>query len=252
MPARRRCSGVALASCPLISAAFAMFEIGSHLGGAVKVALVLNGDEPDGNDLKLLSACEAIVCADGAAQVMLKTNHPPTVIVGDLDSLRPDAYKWADALDIPIEKHKADKDQTDGELALEKAISLGATSLLILGGHGGRSAMFLANLKLLRRCHDLNIEASMVGRGESIRLFSAGNEHIWAGRAGATLNVLPIDGDAVVTLEGTSFDGKERTFEQKSARGVSNQILKDGARIRVHSGTVLAIIERKKQEYHAI
>ena len=54
------------------------------------------------------------------------------VIVGDLDSLNPDAYKWADALDIPIERHNKDKDETDGELALTKALSLGATSILIL------------------------------------------------------------------------------------------------------------------------
>ena len=219
---------------------------------SVKVALVLNGDEPGPDDLKLLSACDAIVCADGAAQALLKSNHPPTVIVGDMDSLKPDSYKWADALDIPMERHKPDKDQTDGELALEKALSLGANSMLILGGHGGRSAMFLANLKLLRRCHDKGIDASMVGHGESIRYVGAGQEHIWAGRAGATLNLLSVDDDAVVTLEGTGYDLKEIALGRKSAQGVSNKIAKDAAKLKVHSGVVLAIVERKKQEYYVL
>jgi thiamine pyrophosphokinase len=218
----------------------------------VKVAVVLNGDEPGADDLKLLSACDAIVCADGAAQTLLKSNHPPTVIVGDLDSLKPDAYKWADALDIPIERHKKDKDQTDGELALDKALSLGATSVLILGGHGGRSAMFLANLKLLRRSHEHGIEASMVGRGESIRYVKSGQEHVWTGRAGATLNLLSVDGDAVVSLEGTDFDLKESTLKRTEARGLSNRIAKDAAKLRVHSGVVLAVVERKKQEYYVM
>ncbi|HUR25321.1 MAG TPA: thiamine diphosphokinase [Candidatus Thermoplasmatota archaeon] len=218
----------------------------------MKVAVVLNGDEPGPDDLKLLSACDAIVCADGAAQTLLKSNHPPTVIVGDMDSLKPDAYKWADALDIPMERHKADKDQTDGELALEKALALGATSLLFLGGHGGRSAMFLANLKLLRRCHDKGIEASMVGRGESIRYVGAGQEHVWAGRTGATLNLLSIDGDSVVSLEGTAFDLKKVTLARKESRGVSNKIAKDAAKLQVHSGVVLAVVERKKQEYYVL
>jgi thiamine pyrophosphokinase len=216
----------------------------------VKVALVLNGDEPGPDELKLLDACDATVCADGAAQALLKTNHPPTVIVGDLDSLKPDAYKWADALDIPIERHKGDKDQSDGELGLEKAFSLGATSVLILGGHGGRSAMFLANLKLLRICHDKGIEASMVGKGESLRYVAAGHEHVWVGRTGAILNLIPVDGDVKVSLEGTQFDGKEIDLPRTSSRGVSNKILKDAAKLHVHSGTVLAVVERKRQEYH--
>jgi thiamine pyrophosphokinase len=215
----------------------------------VKVALVLNGDEPSADELKLLDACDATVCADGAAQALLKTNHPPTVIVGDLDSLKPDAYKWADALDIPIERHKGDKDQSDGELALEKAFSLGAKSILILGGHGGRSAMFLANLKLLRICHDKGVEASMVGRGESLRYISAGHEHVWAGRTGATLNLVPVDGDCKVSVEGTAFDGPEIFLARTSSRGISNKILKDAAKVKILQGTVLAVVERKKQEY---
>lgn len=218
----------------------------------VKVALVLNGDEPSADELKLLDACDATVCADGAAQALLKTNHPPTVIVGDLDSLKPDAYKWADALDIPIERHKGDKDQSDGELALEKALSMGAKSILILGGHGGRSAMFLANLKLLRICHDKGIEASMVGRGESLRYIGAGHEHIWTGRTGSGLNLVPVDGDCKVTIEGTAFDGQEVLIPRTSSRGVSNKIAKDAAKVKVLQGTILAVVERKKQEYYVL
>lgn len=213
---------------------------------------MLNGDEPGADDLKLLSACDAVVCADGAAQVLLKTNHPPTVIVGDMDSLKPDAYKWADALDIPMERHKPDKDQTDGELALDKALGLGAKSLLILGGHGGRSAMFLANLKLLRTCHDQGVDASMVGHGESIRYVGAGQEHVWTGRAGATLNLLSVDGDAKVTLDGAQFPLKDQLLPRKSAVGVSNRITGDAAKLQVHAGTVLAVVERKKQEYYVM
>lgn len=218
----------------------------------MKVALVLNGDEPSGDDLKLLDACDAIVCADGAAQSLLKTNHVPTVIVGDMDSLKGDAYKWADSLDIPIERHPERKDLLDGDLALEKARSLGATSVLVLGGHGGRSAMFLATLKMLRRIHDSGLEGSMVGRGESIRFVSAGQELALPGRQGAILNLLAMDGDAVVSLTGTAWDGADIPIGRTEARGVSNKIMSDGARIAVRSGTVLLVVERKKAEYYIL
>lgn len=218
----------------------------------MKVALVLHGDEPTQDELKLLDACQAVVCADGAAQTLLRAERPPTIIIGDLDSLNPDAFKWAQALDVPIERHPAEKDQTDGELCLEKAFALGATSLLILGGHGGRTAMFLSNLKLLRRGHDKGMEAQMVGRGESVRFLSAGNELALAGRTGATLNLVPIDGDATVSLTGTQWEAQELLLASRAARGLSNRIVSDGAKIRVHQGVVLTVVERRKKEYYVL
>lgn len=218
----------------------------------MKVAVVLNGEAPTADELKLLDACQAVVAADGAAEPLLKAERPPTVIVGDLDSLAPESFKWAQALDVAIERHPVDKDLTDGELALEKAISLGATSLLLLGAHGGRSAMFLANLKLLRRACDRGIDAVMVGRGESLRFVAAGGELAIVGRTGSTLNLVPVDGDAVVSLSGTAWEGNEIRLESRSARGLSNRVMQDGAKVRVHSGVVLTVVERKKKEYYVL
>ncbi|MHB8633849.1 MAG: thiamine diphosphokinase [Thermoplasmatota archaeon] len=218
----------------------------------MKVALVLHGEPPNQDELKLLDACQSVVCADGAAEYLLKAQRPPTVIVGDLDSLSPEGFKWAQAVDVPIERHPQEKDETDGELALQKAFDLGATSLLVLGGHGGRSAMFLCNLKLLRRANDRGMEAIMVGRGESLRYVTAGGELNLAGRTGATLNVVPIDGDAVVTLSGTQWEASEIRLDARSARGLSNKITSDGAKVRVHKGTVLTVVERKKKEYYVL
>lgn len=213
---------------------------------------MLHGDAPSADELKLLDACQAVVATDGAAEPLLKAERPPTVIVGDLDSLSPESFKWAQALDVAIERHPVDKDETDGELALEKAFQLGATSLLILGAHGGRSAMFLANLKLLRRANDKGMDAVMVGRGESLRYVAAGGELALAGRTGSTLNLVPIDGDAVVSLSGTSWEGNEIRLGARSARGLSNKIVQDGAKVRVHAGVVLTVIERKKKEYYIL
>ena len=92
----------------------------------------------------------------------------------------------------------------------------------------------------------------MVGHGESVRYIGPGQEHVWAGRAGATLNLLSVDGDAVITLEGTQFELHEATLARTTAKGVSNRILKDAAKLKVHSGVILAVVERKKQEYYVL
>lgn len=233
---------------PLISVVEAVFYPTSRRAGVVKVALVLNGDEPSSKDLTLLDSCDAVVCADGAARFLLKTERPPTMIVGDLDSLDPDAYKWADALDIPIIRYPEDKDFTDGELALQKAMELEPKSILILGGHGKRTGMFLGNIKLLRACHDQGLEAAMVGHGESIRFVSSGAEKILTGRTGSILNLLAVDEDAKVTVTGTDYDVQETTLRHTSCRGLSNPITEDAASIKVHEGTAILVVERPPVE----
>ncbi len=213
----------------------------------MKVALVLNGDPPEHEDLKLLEAYDTVVCADGAARALMRAERPPALIVGDLDSMEQDVYNWADALSIPIERYPERKDAIDGELALERVLEMDPQNVLILGAHGGRSAMFLANLKLLRRCHDRGIDAAMVGHNESIRFVGAGSELAFAGRKGCTLDILATDAKAVIDLHGTDWDGHQIELGSRSARGCSNAIMQDGAKLAVHEGTVVVVIERPKK-----
>ncbi len=80
--------------------------------------------------------------------------------------------------------------------------------------------------------------------------YLSGGELVLAGRSGSTLNLIPVDGDAVVDLTGTAWDGQDIQLPRTSARGVSNKVTSDGAKVKVRQGTVLVIVERKKKEYH--
>lgn len=210
----------------------------------MRIGIVLGGDPPTPHELKLLDSCEQVVASDGGAHELLKAERPPDVIVGDLDSLNPDDFKWADALDIPIERHPAEKDETDGELALQKALDLGATHIIFLGAHGGRTGMFLGNIKLLRACHDAGIDAVMIGNHESVRFLSPGGELNLAGRTHGILNVLAVGGDAVVSIAGTKWETVETRIGALSGRGLSNMIMQDGARVRCHDGHIIVIVEQ--------
>ncbi len=64
------------------------------------------------------------------------------------------------------------------------------------------------------------------------------------GRPGGTLNLLAVDGDAVVGLKGTDWDTERVELPHDSARGLSNRITSDGAGLRVIEGLVLVVIER--------
>lgn len=209
----------------------------------MKAALILNGDAPSKSDMALLEGVDTVICADGAAQHMLKAGRVPTAIVGDLDSLESDVYKWADAMSVPLERHPKDKDYTDGELALQKALEGGPSELTILGGHGGRTAMIMANLKLLRAAQESGADAKMIGNGETIMFRHAGGYVDLGNCRGQQFNVLPIGGEARVTIHGAAFAG-ELLLLPASARGVSNRVLEEGpARVDIHEGMALVIIE---------
>ncbi len=210
----------------------------------MNAALILNGDAPSKADLQLLDEVDTIVCADGTAKHMLRAGRIPSVIVGDLDSLETDVYKWADAMSIPMERHPRDKDYTDGELAMRKALEGDPASLLILGGHGGRTSMFMANLKILRAAQEAGTNAVMRGNGETIRFRRAGGSVDLADSRGHIFNVLAIGGDADVSIHGASFSGDHLLLHGASARGISNRVDDEGStRVEVHSGMALIIVE---------
>lgn len=209
----------------------------------MKAALVLHGDPPSREDLGLLRDCDEVVATDGAALHLLKEGVVPDVVVGDMDSLGAEGLALARKAGAHIQEHPRRKDLTDGELALQAVLDFAPREVLILGAHGGRSAMFLANLKLLRRCHDRGIEARIVGRGEVLRFLTAGQAMVLRGSAGATLNLLAVDGDARVSIAGTAYDAQDTRLLARMARGVSNPIVAAEARVEVHEGAVLAIVE---------
>jgi thiamine pyrophosphokinase len=204
---------------------------------------VLQGEPPSTREIALLREVDRIVCADGGCEAVLRAGLEPSLVVGDLDSIAPATLNALEARGIAIQRVPAWKDESDGELAVEAALGMAPDELLILGAHGGRTAMGMANLGLLRRAHARGVEAQIVGRGETLRLVGPGEPLALRGLVGATFSVLPWDGSAEVGLQGTDWDHDRVILEAGTARGVSNRIRSDPAEVRVHRGLALVIVE---------
>ena len=67
--------------------------------------------------------------------------------VGDFDSASPALQ--AAYPNVPRQTYPADKDKTDGEIAIDAALALGATKLVLVGGLGGQTDHALGNMALL-------------------------------------------------------------------------------------------------------
>lgn len=211
---------------------------------SMQVALVLNGDSPSAADLELLEHCALIVAADGGANLLIDDGRLPHVVVGDLESLRPDVLETIEEQGVRIQAHQARKDVTDGRLALEEALRAGPTQLLVLGGHGGRTAMMWTNLDLLRRCAEVGVHATMVGHDEELFFVGAGQSYEVDAPAGTVFNVLADTPDACYTATGSAYDVERLTLHYGSDRGVSNATMQTPTRIHVHEGRVLLVVER--------
>ena len=74
-----------------------------------------------------------VVAADDGATTALNFGLTPNVVIGDLDSLTPSTQEHLTNAGVPIEQYPRDKDATDGQLAIERALQAVPTELLLLG-----------------------------------------------------------------------------------------------------------------------
>ena len=198
----------------------------------MKAVVVAHG-EVDPADAAHLRGADLIVAADGGSEHLRRWGVTPHVVVGDLDSAAPSAG-------VPVERHPRDKDKTDTELALERALAAGADEVVVLGGLGGpRADHALANVLLLAGAP---ARVRIVRGDTSLRAVRGGEEVVLGGRAGGLVTLLAVGGDASgVWTRGLRYALEGGSLPFGSSRGVSNEITATPASVRLDAGTLLVI-----------
>ncbi len=200
----------------------------------MRCIILLNG-EPHRGEIDTAGAY--VICCDGAyswahGKVRIDEN------LGDFDSLK------EAPIPSPREVFPAEKNETDGELATLRAISLGATQIEYYGAGGGREDHFLGNLHLLFLARAAGVDAMLITRGAKISLCGAGRQK-FSCKEGKTVSLLPFGGDAhIMEMEGFKYAPDDLHLAYGSTRGISN-IARGGFSFRVESGHVLVIINEE-------
>lgn len=181
-----------------------------------------------------LSALRApiVIAADAGAKTALAFGFTPDVVLGDFDSLDPSS------LGLPIETFPRDKDQTDGQLAIERALRENPTELVLVGFLGGpRLDMSLANILLLS---GLDVPTVVLDAHNECRLFRGPAEHTWTPEPTEIISLIPltkvVDG---VTTNGLRWSLRDETLLRSETRGVSNEPSAETARVRIECGSLL-------------
>ncbi len=152
------------------------------------------GDPPDPRWPATLPVDAWIVAADSGLEHVHALGRHADLVVGDMDSVSPSALERAVAAGTVVERHPADKDATDLELALDAAKRAGATRVTVIGAGGGRLDHFLANALLVAapawagfELHALIGDAHIAVVRDTITL---------GGRPGSIVSLLPVGGAA--------------------------------------------------------
>lgn len=205
------------------------------------VVVVAGGGLPAPSLAGLVPAGAKVVAADSGLDMAQTLGLDVTVAVGDFDSASAEAIAAAEAAGVPLERHPAEKDATDLELALDRALALSPRRIVVVASRGGRLDHDLANVLLLaaERYAAVDIDA-VVG---DARVHVLRGERTLEGAPGATLTLLPVNGPAVgITTEGLAYPLRGETLEPGTSRGVSNVFEGSTARVTVESGVLLAIL----------
>jgi len=210
-------------------------------GVSEQVVVVVAGGEPPLPEAVLGVPLGAhVVAADRGLEHAHVLGLEVSVAIGDFDSASPEAVAEAEKAGVRIERHPAEKDATDLELALDAALELGPERIVVLAGDGGRLDHLLSALLLLgsQRYAGVQLDAHI---GAALVHVVRG-ERALEGDPGELVSLLALNGPAEgVQTEGLAYPLAGETLEPGSSRGVSNVFAATRVRIAVEHGVLLAV-----------
>jgi thiamine pyrophosphokinase len=210
----------------------------------VPVAIVFAGSQPVAPSVReWLPADADVIAADSGLRVAealgLRVNH----LVGDFDSADPAAVDAAVAAGTTIDRHPAEKDATDLELAIDAAIARGAQRVVIVDGGGDRLDHLLGNLMLLGSAGYNGVEFEAFSGTARILLARGGDPPVTIGGAlGSFVTLIPIGGPALgIATRGLRYRLSNEDLLPGTTRGVSNELAAHTGSVQLETGALLVV-----------
>ncbi len=203
-----------------------------------------NGDLNDGPAVRL--ACvhavpRFVIAADGGLRHVIALGLQPDLVIGDMDSADPVALAQVQARGARVQRFPADKDETDLELALDAAVLNSTDSIYIFGATGDRLDQTLGNVYLLMMSILRNRDVRLISGRQTAWLAYPG-ETVIEGQPGDTLSLIPLKSEAkgIVTHQ-LKYPLDNESLPYGAARGMSNVLLANTARVSFENGVLLMI-----------
>jgi thiamine pyrophosphokinase len=193
-------------------------------------------------------AAGMVIAADGGARFLLAADIVPDLVVGDFDSLPPGDAARLTGLGVEAVRHPTHKDQTDGELAVAEALRRGAGEVVLAGALGALDHT-LGHLAIVRRLAAGGVPARIASPHLCACVLVAPEDVTLDAPARTRVSVVPLGGDATVTLEGFDYPLERGVLPADACLGLGNFAIAEGARITAHEGVVAVLVESGSESF---
>jgi thiamine pyrophosphokinase len=209
-----------------------------------RVVIFANGHLPNSETIrKILLEDDFLIGADAGARLIMSLGLMPDFVIGDLDSLTADDLYELGSADVRVDQYPEDKDETDLELAIQYALRLQPSSIIIIAALGGRMDQTLGNISLLTDSLISNVDTRLDDGLEE--LFFCRDRAQVKGRSGDIVSLIPWNGDVSgIITSGLKWTLWSETLFSYKTRGISNEMIDDTATIQIKSGLLLIVHRR--------
>ena len=168
----------------------------------------------------------------------------PHVAVGDFDSLTEQQWNQVSRLVPNIERYDVEKDETDTDLALLKALSFYPTEIILTGVTGGRLDHYEA---MMRTLYTMQLDYpqvvwKVINVRNEIQFLQPGTYVIEKNDVYRYISFFAFQSDVVgVTLRGVKYETTDEDITIGMSRFTSNELIEQQASISFQSGICLVI-----------
>ena len=209
-----------------------------------RIIIFANGELPDLNKARaLVQKDNYIICADGGTRHALALHLQPDLIIGDMDSVEKAQLQKLNDAEVSIELFPHDKNETDLELAINRAIELNPEQIIIVAALGGRLDQTIANITLLT---DFRLSPLDVRLDDGVEeIFLCRDQVQVHGKSGDIVSLIPWGGAvAEVQTQNLKWTLHKETLYPDRTRGISNEMLGESASVSIGSGSLLIVHRR--------
>lgn len=168
---------------------------------------------------------------DAGTMVLLEQGIQPAAAVGDFDSVSAEDLNLIERLFPDLDRAAAEKDETDTELALQKAMTYSPETVIITGVTGGRLDHYMSALHAIYVYQEKfpDTRFQLVNRQNRILFLRPGKHVVKRDERYRFISFYPfaqpVEG---FTLEGFKYEVKDEAIPFGSTRFISNELDAEG------------------------
>ena len=207
----------------------------------LETVVVVAGGHPSPGCVPELPEGAHVIAADSGVDRALALGLRIDRAIGDFDSVSTAGLAAAEAAGAVIERHPAAKDATDLELALDAAIALEPSRILVIGSAGGRLDHLLGSILLLGDARYATRHGRCVPRRQP-DLGDPRLPHARRARPARSSRCSPSTARPKASRRaGSSTRSTDETLPAGTSRGVSNVFAATEAHVTVARGCLIAV-----------